>query len=56
MDEEAIKKYLMENLSLDAREQRGWYGEHSVYVQLKLGNEIISEAYINMPTPEKSSW
>ncbi len=56
MDEEAIKKYLKENLSLEIREERGYYGEHSIRIKLFIENDEISEAYINMPTPEKSSW
>lgn len=49
MNREELIEFLRENLSIDTRENRGYYGERSLTIQLKLGEEVISSEYVDMP-------
>lgn len=46
--EKKVRDYLKANLSIDVNKIHGSYGSASyVKLELKLGEEVISEAYIN---------
>ncbi|MFE8701136.1 hypothetical protein ACFYKX_11075 [Cytobacillus sp. FJAT-54145] len=46
--EHIVKEYLKKHLSIDVEKKGGQYGSKSyIEIQLKLGNEVISETWIN---------
>lgn len=49
MDKEELLEFLRDNLSISTREERGWYGDSTVYVDLKVGDVVVSSDSISMP-------
>lgn len=44
-----VMELLRNELSLDTKENHGYYGEYYVTVELKLGEQVLSSVYVNMP-------
>ena len=49
MDKNELIEFLKENLSISISTERGWYGDETVYVDLKVGDVVVSTDSINMP-------
>lgn len=49
MDKNELIEFLKDNLSISTRPERGWYGDETVYVDLKVGDVVVSTDSINMP-------
>lgn len=49
MDKNELIEFLKDNLSISTREYNGWYGDTTVYVDLKVGDVVVSSDSINMP-------
>lgn len=49
MNREELIQILRDNLTIDTRENRGYYGDTSIAVQLKLDDDVISETYFYLP-------
>ena len=48
MDEEAIKQYLKENLTIAVDQSKGFYGEKHCEIILLLDGEKISSDYLDL--------
>lgn len=47
MDKNELIQFLKDNLTIDADTERGYYGEESVSITIKLGGEQIAYCYFN---------
>lgn len=49
MDKNELIEFLRDNLRISTRLVRGFYGEETVYIDLKAGDVVISTDSIDLP-------
>lgn len=50
IDEKVIIKWLKEHLTIEARLDRGYYGDESIAIKLMIGEDCISSSEIYLPS------
>ena len=49
MDEAAMLEFLRSKLSIQIKENFGWYGEHSITINLAIDDYVVSSDTMYMP-------
>ncbi len=55
IDYDELREFLKQNLRLEKKESKGYYGEHDITIKLMFGDTVIDELTIDMPNTE-SRW